>query len=484
MSLFGWFDERLDLQGVYKGILDPEGPARLTWWHTLGSATLTVFLVQVVTGIVLATYYVPSPAEAYSSIQFMQRDVTGGALLRGMHHWAASAMVVLIGAHMVRVFSSGAYKYPREANWVLGVGLFGIVMGFSFTGYLLPWDQKAYWATEVGTRMAAQAPMIGDKILILLRGGAQLGSATLTRFYAFHVLWLPAILGILILLHLALVIRQGIAPHPTALEVASPPRTDDPAYPGFYQETYAATKRRGIKFWPDIIAKDAIASLVVVVIILALSLLLGAGLELPADPTDSSYVPRPEWYFLPLFQLLKLVPGSLESVIAVGVPTALGLAMLTLPFFDRRSTRSLVRRPFALIALVVLLSGAGLLIGVAMREAPPLRAEPTAQDAGLTVAQRAGRAVVKAQQCTGCHVINGEGGQVGPDLSAVGLRHSGPWIHSFIEKPESFHPGSAMPPFGPPKLTHEEIEEVAQYLSSLTGPPAQNLKPEFHDTFP
>jgi mono/diheme cytochrome c family protein len=245
-----------------------------------------------------------------------------------------------------------------------------------------------------------------------------------------------------------------------------------------------ATKRRGVKFWPDIIAKDAVASLIVVTIIVTLSLVRGAGLELPADPTDSSYVPRPEWYFLPLFQLLKLVPGSLESVIAVGVPTALGFAMLTLPFFDRRSTRSLIRRPLALIALLVLLAGAGLLIGVALRETPPLHAEPTAQDAGLTVAQRAGQAVVKAQQCTACHTINGEGGRVGPDLSAVGLRHSAEWMHSFIENPKRFHTESLMPPFGPPRLTHEEIEEVTQYLSSLTGPPGQNLKAEFHDTFP
>ena len=482
--VFEWFDERIDLRSVHRGILDREVPDRLTWWHTLGSATLTVFLVQLVTGIVLATYYVPSPAEAYSSIRFIDREVTGGALLRGIHHWAASAMVVLVIAHMIRVFSSGAYKYPREANWVLGVGLFGIIMGFSFTGYLLPWDQKAYWATEVGTRMAATAPGIGDKILVLLRGGAELGSATLTRFYAFHVLWLPSVLGILILLHLALVIRQGIAPHPATLEVASPPRTDDPSYPGFYQETYAATKRRGIKFWPDIVAKDAVASLVTVAIIVTLAVVFGAGLELPADRTDTSYVPRPEWYFLPLFQMLKLVPGSLESVVAVGVPTAGVLVLLTLPFFDRRSTRSLVRRPLALVALVGILAGSGLLIGAALRGAPPLQADPKPEEIGLTTTQRAGRAVVQAQRCTSCHVINGEGAQIGPDLSAVGLRHSAAWMHSFIEQPSRFHPGSTMPAFGPPRLTHAEIEEIAQYLSSLRGGAGPEVEPQFRDTFP
>jgi ubiquinol-cytochrome c reductase cytochrome b subunit len=481
---FEWFDERLDLRSVHAAVLDREVPDRLTWWHTLGSATLTVFLVQLISGIVLATYYVPSPAEAYSSIQFIEKEVAGGSLLRGIHHWAASAMVVLITAHMIRVFSSGAYKYPREANWVLGVGLFGIVMGFSFTGYLLPWDQKAYWATEVGTRIAGTAPVMGDKVQMLLRGGLELGAATLTRFYAFHVLWLPSVLGILILLHLVLVVRQGIAPHPTALEVASPRRTDDPAYPHFYQETYAATKRRGVRFWPDIIAKDAVASLVTVSIIVTLAVLSGAGLELPADRTDTTYVPRPEWYFLPLFQMLKLVPGSLESLVAVGVPTALGVAMLALPFFDRRSTRSLTRRPIALTMLVGLLAGSGLLIGAALREQPALQADPTPAEAGLTNLQRAGRMLVKTQQCQGCHLINGEGNSVGPDLSAVGMRHSALWMHSFLEQPARFHPQTMMPAFGPPKLTHNEIEEIAQYLSTLRGGAGPEVQPQFHDTFP
>ncbi|MEO8140550.1 MAG: cytochrome b N-terminal domain-containing protein, partial [Gemmatimonadota bacterium] len=195
-----------------RALLDREVPERLTWWHTLGSATLAVFMVQVVTGIVLATSYSPSPEHAYNSIEFIQQHVAGGGLLRGIHHWAASAMVILILAHMIRVFSMGAYKYPREANWLLGVVLFILVLGFSFTGYLLPWDQKAYWATAVGTSIAGTTPVIGSALVAILRGGGELGAATLSRFYAFHVLLLPALLGIVVLLHLALVIKQGIAP--------------------------------------------------------------------------------------------------------------------------------------------------------------------------------------------------------------------------------------------------------------------------------
>jgi ubiquinol-cytochrome c reductase cytochrome b subunit len=458
-------------------------PARLTWWHTLGSATLTAFAVQLVTGIVLATYYSPSPDHAYESIRYIDRQVLSGALLRGMHHWGASAMVVLILAHVIRVFSVGAYKYPREINWLVGVGLLFIVLAFSFTGYLLPWDQKAYWATAVGTNIAGTTPLAGAKVATLLRGGAELGAATLTRFYAFHVLWFPALLGILVLVHLVILIRQGIAPRPRALEVGAPARTNDASYPGYYRTAYAATKRAGVRFWPDIVGKDAIVALGVVTAIVLLALAFGAPLEAPADPTDTAYVPRPEWYFLPLYQLLKLVPGSLESLVAIGVPTALVIALLALPFFDRRSTRNLLRRPIGLGALVLLLGGSGLLIGAAVRGAGPTI--PPEVGRPLTSRERAGRALYGSQQCGGCHKIAGKGGRDGPDLTEIGLHHSAAWLHSFIESPTRFRSDTTkMPTFGPPTLSHEEIDELAQYLSTLRGKAGPEAQPQYVDTFP
>jgi ubiquinol-cytochrome c reductase cytochrome b subunit len=481
-AVFRWVDERLDLRSVKRALLDREVPDRLTWWHTLGSATLTVFMIQIVTGVVLGTYYAAAPDHAYDSIRYIDREVASGWLVRGIHHWGASAMVVLIIAHMIRVFSVGAYKYPREINWLLGVGLFGLVLGFSFTGYLLPWDQKAYWATAVGTNIAGTTPVIGGKLVTLLRGGADLGAATLTRFYAFHVLWLPLSLGALILLHLVLVIRQGIAPRPIALEQGAPARTSDPAYPGYYKEAYGRTKQGGVRFWPDIIGKDAIVSFGVVAVIVALALALGAPLEPPADPTDTVYVPTPEWYFLPLYQLLKLVPGSLESVVAVGVPTVLVIVLLALPFLDRRSTRNLLHRPVAAGGLIFLLGGAGLLLGIAVRQAGP--AIPPEAGRPLTDIERAGRALFQSQQCTGCHSIRGKGGDEGPDLTEVGLRHSPAWMHSFLELPSRFHADSRMPAYGPPAMTHEEIEEIARYLASLRGRAGPEAKPEYVDTFP
>ena len=480
--LFRWLDERLDLTGIRRTLLDREVPDRLTWWHTLGSATLTVFVLQIVTGVVLATFYSPTPDHAYQSVRYIEEAVTSGALVRGIHKWGASAMVVFATAHMLRVFSWGAYKYPREINWILGVGLLLLVMGFSFTGYLLPWDQKAYWATAVGANIAGTTPFIGDKLAALLRGGTELGAATLARFYAFHVLWLPVFLGTLVLLHLALVVRQGIAARPAALEKGAPPKTSDPRYPQYYQASYAASKRGNVRFWPDVIGKDAIVALAVVSGIVLLAATVGAPLEPPADPIDTSYVPRPEWYFLPLYQLLRLVPGSAESLVAVGVPTALILVLLTLPLLDRGSTRNLLRRPAAVTGVVLLLGGSGLLIGQAVREAPPRI--PPEVGRPLTSMERAGRALFRSQQCGGCHMIAGEGADDGPDLTEVGLRHSVAWLHSFLEAPGQFGEDSKMPAFGPPSLTHQEIEEVAKYLSSLRGGAGPEVQPEFQDTFP
>jgi ubiquinol-cytochrome c reductase cytochrome b subunit len=331
----------------------------------------------------------------------------------------------------------------------------------------------------VGTNIAGTTPLIGAALVALLRGGSELGTATLARFYAFHVLWLPLLLTVFVALHIIVVVRQGIAARPRDLEVGAPPKTKDPTYPSFYRAAYAASKRGGVRFWPDILGKDAIVSAAAVLSVVLLAVLFGAPLEAPADPTDTSYIPRPEWYFLPIYQLLKLVPGSMESVVAVGVPTALLFVLLGLPFFDRGSTRNLLHRPVALAGLLLLLGGAGFLIGAAGRTP----AASMNETAALSSVQRAGHALYQSQQCAGCHRIAGQGGEEGPDLTTVGLRHSGGWIHSFVESPSRFHESSRMPAYGPPALSHQEIEELAQYLTTLRGR-ERAVVPQFYDTFP
>jgi ubiquinol-cytochrome c reductase cytochrome b subunit len=435
-------------------------------------------------------YYSPSPDHAYESIKYLDGTVTSGAVIRGIHHWGASAMVVLCVAHMIRVFTMGAYKYPREANWLLGVALLFVVLGFGFTGYLLPWDQKAYWATAVGTNIAGTTPIIGAKLVALLRGGSQQGAATLTRFYALHVLLLPVLLSTIVGLHLVLVVRQGVAPRAAELEADAPAKTSDAAYPEYYKRRLKESKGRGnYRFWPDIIGKDVIVATLVILLLVALGTFVGAPLEGPADPTDSAYVPRPEWYFLPFFQLLKLVPGSWESAVAMGLPMALVLVLLLLPFFDRRSARSIVRRPGAAFGLGGIAISTAILLGASMNEEP---AAVKAPEVGrvLTSSERAGRTQFERQQCAGCHKVAGmvapkkEDAPEAPELTEIGLKHSTAWMHSFIEEPTRFHPDSKMPAYGPPTLSHQEIEELARYLGSLRGPPGLKRQPDFRDTFP
>ncbi len=207
-------DERLGIRAIWAALMDRHIPRSVNWWYTLGSATLFVFGLQVLTGIFLATYYVPAPDHAYDSIQYIMSETVFGPLVRGLHHWGASAMVVLVVAHMLRVIVMGAYKYPREYTWVVGVFLLLLTLGFGFTGYLLPWDEKAYWATTVGTNMAGTVPEIGDFLLKVVRGGPELGAVTLARFFAFHVLLLPSVTALLIGVHLFMVVRIGISGTP------------------------------------------------------------------------------------------------------------------------------------------------------------------------------------------------------------------------------------------------------------------------------
>lgn len=208
-----WIDERLGLTAIYDVILDRKIP-KVNWWYTLGSASLFLFVLQVFTGIFLTVYYVPSPDHAYQSVEYITNEVAFGWLIRGIHHWGASLMVIFVFAHMLRTFFMAAYKYPREITWVTGVVLLLATIGMGFTGYLLPWNQKAYWATTVGTEIPGTAPLIGGFLESILRGGGQLSAVTLARFFSVHIWFLPAIILLILGIHLYLVMRMGISSMP------------------------------------------------------------------------------------------------------------------------------------------------------------------------------------------------------------------------------------------------------------------------------
>ena len=215
-----WLEERSGLVGGVKYFLFRKVPRDTSWFHTLGSATLTAFLVQAITGVVLAMYYKPDPETAYASIQFITNDLTLGWLVRGMHKWGASVFIILMFFHMARVFLFGAYKYPRELNWIIGVLLLAMGMLEGFTGYLLPWDQTAYWATVVGININGTAPFLGPFLAQFLQGGTYINADTLSRFYAIHMLMIPGAIFALIGLHLYLVIRLGVTSPPWSKEAA------------------------------------------------------------------------------------------------------------------------------------------------------------------------------------------------------------------------------------------------------------------------
>ena len=208
-----WLDERLGLQAIYDTVLDRKVP-KVNWWFTLGSASLFLFAMQAITGIFLSVYYVPSPDAAYDSIQYIMNGVAFGWLIRGMHHWGATLMVIFVFAHMLRTFFYAAYKFSRELTWITGVVLLLSTLGMGFTGYLLPWNQRSYWATTVGTEIAGTAPLIGPFIVRVLRGGTDLSAVTLTRFFAVHIWFLPAVIALTIGIHMYLIIRIGIAGTP------------------------------------------------------------------------------------------------------------------------------------------------------------------------------------------------------------------------------------------------------------------------------
>jgi quinol-cytochrome oxidoreductase complex cytochrome b subunit len=337
----GWFEERLHASELVRALLHVRIPVSAETYF-FGGIALFLFGVQLVTGTLLSLYYKPTPEAAYDSVKYITSVVDFGWLIRSIHHWGATLMLVAVMLHLVRVFVQAAYKYPRELTWMFGVGLFLATIGFGFTGYLLPWDQKAFWATTVGTEIAGSVPFIGESLLSLLRGGADVTDATLSRFFGMHVLVLPLLFGGLIAIHLVIVHQLGLASRKHA-----DPR---PARPG---EIVAPVPEPLKPFFPHYILDEVIAWAVVLAVIVILASVLPAGLEDKADPLVTPAHVKPEWYFLAVYQLLKLVPrtiGVLAPAAAIGV-------LLFLPFIDRNPSISPRRRPIALGLLLVTIVG-------------------------------------------------------------------------------------------------------------------------------
>ena len=327
-------DERTGHRKLLSHLLDEPITGGARWAYVFGSALLGAFLVQVITGVSLMTSYAPSDKTAWASVHYITFVQSGGWLVRGLHHHGAQAMVIVLIGHLLQVALFGAYKKPREVTWWLGVALFALTLGFALTGYLLPWDQKGYWATRVATNIAGTIPVVGDATQKLMQGGSEYGSLTLTRFYALHVVVLPALLVGIVAVHVALVRKHGITP---------PAKAD---------------LKRVDLFFPKQVLKDLAAVLVVVALVFGATWVEhGAPLDAPADPS-SDYPARPEWYFLALFQLLKYFHGPLEIVGTVVLPTLVGAYLFGLPLLDRKPGTALRGRVGSLLPLALIAVGA------------------------------------------------------------------------------------------------------------------------------
>ena len=431
-----WLDSRLNLKPVEDSLLHEPIPGGASWIYVFGSATLFLFILQAITGMFLAVYYAPTPDHAYDSVQFIENQVTFGWFVRGLHHWGASGMVVAVGLHMLQVFLYGAFKPPREVMWMVGVVLFLLVMAFAFTGYLLPWDQTAYWATQVGINMVGTVPLVGDVLVRVMRGGEILGALTLSRFFAVHVLFLPAIIVIGISLHLFILRRVGPA--------------------GPWDE--AKGKAHSEAFYPRQVYMDAVVMLVVFVIMASLAILVPFPLADKANPSDTSFVPVPEWYFLFYYELLKHVHGPLELFATWVLPVIAILVLLFWPLLDwKKTVRAPASRPVGMMLGTALLIAVFSLLGISIKNLYAVKRI----DPGIAH----GQALVKQLGCVGCHRIHGTGGAVGPDLSYVGDRRPDRgWHMKHFRDPSSVSPGSIMPKF---PLTDEELNDLASYMLTL-----------------
>jgi len=469
-----WLDDRTGYRGLMRAALTEPVPGGASFAYVFGSVLTFVFVLQATTGVMLALYYSPSATDSWASVAYIQDQVTLGWFVRGLHSYGATAMVILSGLHMLQTAVWGAYKKPRELNWVVGVVMLAVILAFALTGYLLPWDQKGYWATKVATGIAGTSPIAGEALQQAIQGGNEYGNLTLTRFFAIHVFVLPAVLIGLLVAHIGLFRRHGVTPHWWIAKGDLGPRTQP--------------------FWPDQLFKDAIGMAVVFAAMVGLNVYThGAELGSPADPA-SNFDARPEWYFRALFQSLKYFSGPMEHLVAFGVPPVVGGILLALPFIDRGDSRNPVGRLKYLALMGVLFVAAGILTVVSFSEdaADPelqerlVKAEERAHEARalaiengvpaaggiavFTTAEHYQARELWAKECAGCHQGKERSGpEIGPGYN------SRTWIHNFLLDPQGdlfFGPRKEhdeKSDMKPTDLRGPELEAVVEAIYAQTG---------------
>jgi ubiquinol-cytochrome c reductase cytochrome b subunit len=460
-----WLDARLQLATPIRQTMEHPVPRKsASWAYVFGSAALTVFGLQIVTGILLALLYVPSAGEAWNSLQVLNHQISLGWFIRALHGWGSNFMIAIVLIHMAQVFLFGAYKFPRELTWIVGILLLLLTLGMAFTGQVLRFDQDAYWGLGIGASISSRIPIVGPWIVKLLLGGPIIAGATLSRFFALHVFVIPGSLILFVGLHLLMVLKLGINEWPMPGRVVRR---------GTYLEEYHdLTHRDGVPFVPGAVTKDLIFSGAILLAIAACAVLFGpfgpSGLP---DPTIIQTAPRPDYFFLWLYAVLSLLPPSMETPVLLIGP-AIALAVLVgLPFFSGEGEKSWKRRPIAVLSILLVAVALGTFTQLASHAAwsPVMDAWssdpiPPSFLKSRTALQRQGALVFQAKQCHNCHALGGSGGERGPALDAVAVHLTqDQLIRQVIQG------GGNMPAYGK-NLNPAETTALVAFLETLHPP--------------
>ena len=471
-GLRGWLNRRTGLDSLLRTALYEPIPGGARFAYIFGSGLLFVFISQVITGVFLALYYVPSADHAHTTVAYITKSVTAGSFLRGLHAYGSSAMVIVLLLHLSQTYIYGAYKGRREVLWLSGCLLFALILGMAFTGYLLPWDQKAYFATAVGTNAVSEVPWVGESLKRIMRGGTEMGTLTISRFFVAHVFLIPACIFALVASHIFLFRKAG----------AAGPFTENPFKP----------EQKPELFYPRQVFMDLSLTALLIIGLGLLAFFVPMQLGPPANPADAQYIPRPEWYYLPIFQWLKYWHGAASIVGILVIPAVLAVAIIALPFFDRSFERRPWKRPVAMGAYAFVLF---LLISLGLRsqyvdaqdpgvarqlakqkveEQDYMRKpfEPELSSASLAAANAMladplaakGKTIFEAQSCNACHGDGGVGTAAGPALVGIATRLAPDPLLELLRHPTAKMTAGGMPPVD---LSPEDLKVLITYLQGL-----------------
>ena len=457
-----WLDQRLQLGAPIRETIEHPIPRdTASWFYVFGSAAMTVFGLQLITGILLALIYVPSAGEAWNSLQILNHHVSLGWFIRALHGWGSNFMLAIVLIHMVQVFLFGAYKFPRELTWILGVFLLLMTLGMAFTGQVLRFDQDAYWGLGIGASISSRVPLFGPPLVKLLLGGPIIAGATLSRFFALHVFVIPGALMAFVGLHLLLVLKLGINEWPMPGRLVR--RSD------YLEKYHALTRTEGVPFMPYGVWKDAVFSGLILLCIAACAVYFGPfGPSGQPDPTVIQTAPRPDFFFLWLYALLSLLPPALETPVLLIGPVIALIVLLGLPFFSGEGEKSWKRRPIAVLTILLVAVALGTFTNLAshapwspVMDAGTSAPIPSTLLSGRTPLQIQGALVFQSKQCHNCHSLGERGGKRGPALDAVAVRLTGDQLVRQV-----LQGGGNMPAYGK-NLNPAETMALVAFLETL-----------------